>query len=114
MKTNILRWLLSFFAIAFPFAASAAIPAYVLNMIGKINTQILNPIIAIMFALATVYFIWGVVQYIWNPESDEAREKGRSVMIYGIIGMTIMMSVFAIMKFVISSIGADPAVMNYV
>lgn len=114
MNTNILRWLLTFLAACFPFAASAAIPAYVLNLIGKINTQILNPIIAIMFALATVYFVWGVAQYIWNPESDEAREKGRSVMIYGIIGMTIMMSVFAIMRFIISSIGADAAAMNYV
>lgn len=97
-----------------PSLASAAIPPYVANMISKINTQILNPLIAIMFSIATVYFVWGVAQYIWNPDSDEARDKGKAVMFYGIIGMTIMMLVFAIMKFIISSIGADPALLDYV
>ncbi|OGZ17373.1 MAG: hypothetical protein A2494_00715 [Candidatus Lloydbacteria bacterium RIFOXYC12_FULL_46_25] len=60
------------------------------------------------------YFVYGVVSYIWNPDNEEAREKGRSSMFWGVIGMFIMVSVFGIMKFLISSIGADMNLMNYV
>ena len=35
-------------------------------------------------------------------------------MLWGVVGMFIMVSVFAIMRFIISSIGADPTLMDYV
>ena len=94
--------------------AAPAIPASVLEFVGRISTQILNPIIALMFGLATAYFVYGVVQYVWNPESEEARLEGRTSMIWGIVGMLIMVSVFGIMRLLISSIGADAALMDYV
>ena len=101
--------------IFFPNTAYAAeIPPTVLTFIGKISTEILNPIIAIMFALATAYFFYGIASYIWSPEDEKAREAGRKAILWGIVGMFIMVSVFGIMKFLISSIGADPALMDYV
>ena len=104
-------------SIFFPNVAEATpptIPPSVLTFVGKISTEILNPIIAMMFAFAMAYFVYGVVSYIWNPDNEEAREKGRKSMFWGVIGMFIMVSVFGIMKFLIDSIGADPTLMNYV
>lgn len=103
-------------SIFFPAVAEAApvIPASVLTFVGKISTEILNPIIAMMFAFAMAYFVYGVVAYIWHPDNEEAREKGKQSMFWGVIGMFIMVSVFGIMRFLIDSIGADPALMNYV
>ena len=95
-------------------AAPPPIPSSVKTFIGKISTEILNPLIAIMFAVATVYFFYGIARYIWNPDNEEAREKGRQSMFWGVIGMFIMVAVFGIMKFLISSIGADPTLMDYV
>jgi hypothetical protein len=95
-------------------AAAPAIPTPVKTFIGKISTEILDPIIAILFVVATAYFFLGVARYIWSPDNEEAREKGKVGMFYGIIGMFIMVAVFGILKFIISSIGADPALMNYV
>jgi uncharacterized membrane protein YidH (DUF202 family) len=95
-------------------AEAAAIPPTVLAFVGKISTNILNPLIALMFGLAVLYFIYGVLQYIWNPDNEDARETGRRSMIWGIIGMFIMVSVFGIMRLIISSIGADAALMDYV
>lgn len=102
--------------ILFPETAYAAttIPPTVLTFIGKISTEILNPIIAILFSLALAYFVYGVAFYIWNPDNEEARAKGRLGMLWGVVGMLIMVSVFGIMSFLISSIGADPNLMNYV
>ena len=104
-------------SIFFPAVAEAAappIPPSVLTFVGKISTEILNPIIAMMFAFAMAYFVYGVVAYIWNPDNEESREKGKKSMFWGVIGMFIMVSVFGIMRFLIDSIGGDPALMNYV
>lgn len=94
--------------------AQVAIPANVKDFIGRISTNILNPLILLMFGLATLYFIYGVLQYIWNPDNAEARETGRQSMIWGVVGMFIMVSVFGIMRFLISSSGADATLMDYV
>jgi uncharacterized membrane protein YfcA len=101
-----------FFGVAH--AEPAEIPDSVKEFIGKISTEILNPIIAVLFVLATLYFFYGVARYLWNPESEEERESGRQGMLWGIVGMFIMVSVFSIMRFLISSIGADEALMDYV
>lgn len=102
--------------IIFPEVAEAAttVPPAVLTFIGKISTEILNPIIAIMFAVAAAYFIYGIARYVWNPDDEKARETGRKAMLWGVVGMFIMVSVFGIMSFLISSIGADATLMNYV
>ena len=100
-----------------PSVASAQaqnIPPTVLQFVGNVSTQILNPLIALMFALAMGIFIWGVLQYIWSPDNEEARSKGQKSMFWGVIGMLIMVSVFGIVRFIITSIGADPALLNYV
>ena len=95
-------------------AAPPPIPDSAKIFIGKISTEILDPIIAIMFALATMYFFYGVAAYIWNPDNEEVREKGKIGMLYGLIGMFIMVAVFGILRFIISSTGSSTDVLNFV
>lgn len=60
----------------------------------------LNQIIVLLFALVTVYFIWGIVQYV-GAGGDEARLKtGKKHMIWGIIGMSIMASAWGIVNII--------------
>ena len=99
---------------AYAAAGPPEIPASAKTFIGKISTEILDPIIAIMFALATMYFFYGVAAYIWNPDNEEVREKGKIGMLYGLIGMFIMVAVFGILKFIISSTGSSDQVLNFV
>ena len=77
------------------------------TFIKNINTFIVNPIIGFVFALAFVFFLWGIVEYFWNPDSESARTKGRLHMIWGIIGMFIMFAVFAIMRIIANTLGVD-------
>ena len=96
------------------FAQGPPIPAAALTFVGNISRYILNPLIALLFGLATAYFIYGVLLYIWNPDNEEARETGRRSMVWGVIGMFVMVSVFGIMRLLISTIGADMTLMDYV
>ncbi len=64
------------------------------NLIGRFVTYIIDPAILIIFALGFLLFIWGLVQFLTNVEGD--RTEGKNHMIYGIVGMFIMVSVFGI------------------
>lgn len=79
--------------------------AAVNQVILKINAVILNPIITLLFALALVMFLWGVFQYVVMQDSDAMHEQGRNHMFWGLIGMFIMFSVFAIIKLVTGTFG---------
>jgi uncharacterized membrane protein YidH (DUF202 family) len=103
-------WLLSFSS---AIAQTPAVPPTVLAFIGKVIDQILNPIIALLFALALVYFVFGVVKYIWNPDNEEERTNGRTAMIWGIAGMFVMVSVFGILRLIIYTFGLDPSLLDF-
>lgn len=69
----------------------------VTQLINKITTEIFNPLIILLFALATMLFAWGVVQYIIGSQGSEAKvEQGKRIMVWGIIGMFIMASAWGI------------------
>ena len=108
MNKTFLRALLSLTVIfSLPRIASAAIPPKVLTFVGNIYAAILNPIIVLLFALSFTYFMYGIVNFVWNGESADVREKGRSGMIWGIVGMFIMFSVFGILRILINTFGGD-------
>ena len=57
---------------------------------------ITSAIIPLLFALALAAFIYGVVQYIINPNNSEKRGEGQQYMIWGIIGLFVMISVWGL------------------
>lgn len=66
------------------------------DLILRIDYAILNPLILLLFALALLYFIWGVFIFIKNSDSDEGRETGKRHIVWGIVGLAIMVSVWGI------------------
>ena len=74
-----------------------------MQIIQKFAQIIVNPSIKIMFAVAFVVFLWGVAEYIKNSSSSESNTKGRDHMVWGLVGMAIMVSAFAIISIVIGT-----------
>ena len=68
------------------------------KLISNIKGYILNPIIGFMFAVAVVMFIYGIVEYIWSADNEEKVEVGKKHMIWGIIGMFVMIGVYGILN----------------
>ena len=67
---------------------------------------ILNAVLPLMIALAGVYLVWGVVSYIIADE-EEAKKKGRSKIVYGIIGLAIIISLWGLVNLVVNTFGLD-------
>jgi FtsH-binding integral membrane protein len=73
----------------------------------RINYYIINPLIRILFAVAFVIFVAGVIQYVLKRDSIDAKEQGRKHIMWGLIGLAIMTSVFFIIRILTSTFGLD-------
>lgn len=81
------------------------------SFIGNVNDQIVNPLIQLLFAIALVVFVWGVFQFLSNPEKEDERTKGKSHMMWGIVGLVIMLGIWGILSLIIDTLdieGIDP------
>jgi hypothetical protein len=75
------------------------------QVVKKVNDVILFPVMMFMLSLALLYFLWGAYEFVASADSDEGRSKGRLHMMYGIIGMLVMVSAMAILKIAAGTFG---------
>jgi uncharacterized membrane protein YidH (DUF202 family) len=61
-----------------------------------------STILPFLFALALAAFVYGIFKYfIWGGANDDDRESGKSLMIWGIIGLVLIVAVWGIVNLVI-------------
>jgi len=75
------------------------------TLISNFNSQIIAPLILLLFILSLVMFFWGVAGFIRGSDNEEARKTGRNHMIWGIIGIFIMVSAWGIILMVTNTFG---------
>ncbi len=80
------------------------------DAIGVITNLITKSIIPLIFALALAVFVWGVVQYVINSGEEAKKEKAKSFMIWGIIGLTVMVGVWGLVSILGETFDVDTSV----
>ena len=68
--------------------------------------EILNTIIPILIVLGVVYFVWGVISYVIGDD-EEAKKKGRNRIIYGIIGLVVIVGMWGLVRIVTTTFGLN-------
>ena len=91
---------MSFYLITKAYAESDSGSSTFDSLLSKISTEILLPIIYLLFALSLVYFLWGVFVFVKNSDNPEKRSEGYDHMIWGIIGLFIMISANGIVNLI--------------
>jgi len=76
------------------------------DVVFKLNKYIVNPLVILLFAIASLYFIYGVFSLYIAGGGEEDRRTGSRHVLAGLLGMVIMFSVFAIMQFVVNTLNA--------
>jgi len=66
------------------------------NIFNWASCTLIKSIVPFLFSLATVAFIWGIIQYFLNPDNEEKRKNGKSFMIWGLITLFVMISLWGI------------------
>jgi hypothetical protein len=80
---------------SFAFAAGTlnGVGQTAVSAVGTLQT-VVNALIPVAFAAALLFFFWGLAQYIWG--GAEEKEKGRNLMIWGVVALFIMASIWGI------------------
>lgn len=76
-------------------------------LILRVTNLIVNPLIILLFAFSLVVFLWGVFKYIAHADDHEERVVGSNHILWGIMGMAIMMTSFAIINVVLGTFGIN-------
>jgi uncharacterized membrane protein len=87
----------------FAFTASAAVPAlaaapdlgYFDQFVALLGTLI-GALIPVVIALGLLLFIWGMVQFIFASGDEAAKEEGKRKMIWGVITLFVIVSVWGL------------------
>jgi len=69
-----------------------------------------SAVIPFIIGLALVFFIYGVMQYVLNEADEGKREKGKQFMVWGIIALTVMLSVWALVGILGGTFGLNVTV----
>ena len=73
----------------------------------SIVMDFLSQAVIILVALAVVFFLYGILKYITAGDDEEKRSKMKNVMIYGIIGLFVMISFWGIVNILINTFELD-------
>ncbi len=76
------------------------------TFIGKVQAEILTPIITLLTLGAFLIFLWGIVEFIAGATNEEKRAAGQQHMIWGIIGLVIIFGANAIVSLLKATVGA--------
>ena len=78
-----------------------------------ITNNILSPLIPILITLAVIAFFWGVAKYVIQGAHDEkSREQGKQIMLWGIVGLFVMVSVWGLVTIVKNTFNLGDASFN--
>ena len=75
------------------------------SFVNRFNDAILFPLIALLAAVAFFIFLLGCAEYIMNSSNGGEREKGVKHITWGIIGLVVMMSAWAILRVATGTFG---------
>jgi len=84
------------------------------TFLGKVAQVILNPLIVLGFAIALLYFFYGVFTFVLNAGDEKGRELGKRSIVWGLVGMFIMVSVFGIVRVILKTFSIPTSNSPYV
>jgi heme/copper-type cytochrome/quinol oxidase subunit 2 len=113
MKKIVLFFSLAFIPLAtFAQATTGGGPTALQKLVFKINAVIINPLIATLFIVAFVIFLFGVVEFLRKATDKDGREVGKRHMLWGIIGFVIMLGVYGIINFLVNTFNLKGPAIN--
>lgn len=83
--------------------------AFAVNLtdILGIFRDLINTILPIIIALALLYFFWGLAQFVLAAGDETKQGEAKSIMIWGIIALFVMISVWGLVNVLVDTFGLD-------
>ena len=88
------------------FAGDANVDTSVYGIINQVN-KVINAIIPFLVGLAVLVIIWGVFNYISGAGDEEKRAQAKQFIIWGVVGVFIMLSVWGLVGILTNTVVLD-------
>ncbi len=98
--------LLSLPSITLAASNTTAVQGTLGGVLGTIK-GLMDSIIPIIIVGAVIYFFYGVAKYVMAAGDEDAQTAGRSVMIYGIIGLFVIVAVWGLVGLLGTTFGIN-------
>lgn len=79
------------------------------ELLERIITFVVDPALRVVFTLGLLLFVWGIIEFLWGVKDGQVSESGKNHMVYGLVGMLIMVSVYGIIALIVNSFGLNTA-----
>ena len=63
--------------------------------------EFVNNLVPILLIIATIVFVWGVILFLTAGADEERRANARSLMIYGLVALFVIVAVWGIVNVLI-------------
>ncbi len=73
------------------------------ELLDKMITLIIDPALRVVFTLGLFLFLWGVVEFLYKLSKGEVSPEGKNHMVWGLVGMLIMVSVYGIIALIVNT-----------
>lgn len=89
------------------------------QLVYRVSYYVLNPLIKVGFVIALGYFMWGVIEYLYDRNAGHVTDSsavggkggaGADHIMYGLFGLFIMASAFGIMHLLRDLTGSTIAI----
>lgn len=71
---------------------------------------IMKALVPLAFSIAIILFIWGVIKYVINADNEAKRKEGGKFILWGIVALFVMLSVWGLVAVLSNTIGQDTAI----
>ncbi len=78
------------------------------KFLGRVVTQVINPIILLLAASAFVVFLWGVFEFIAHAGDEAKRSEGKSAILWGLVGLVIIFGAYGIINLALGTFNLPP------
>ncbi len=98
---------------AVPFVSSAQTITNITGVGNFVINTINNVLVPVIFAVAFIVFVWGAFEaFILGANSEEVKEKGKNLMLWGLIGFFVMVSVWGLVNILTGSVSLNQTQTN--
>jgi len=75
------------------------------SIVTRFWNYLISPAILLVFALGFFLLTWGLVEFLWKLNEGGDNKEGKQHMLWGIVGMLIMVSVYGILSLLDNTFG---------
>jgi len=89
-------------------------PKDITEFINFFTCTLMNAVVPLLVGLAVAAFVYGIVKYFLNPENEEKRKEGKNYLMWGLIALFVMVSIWGLVSiFTVSFTGSQPLLPSF-